>query len=89
MNTLHPEKHLYELASIYAAHRGYTINTLSLHIYGGGQRLNSVGNGSPKLTLKTWRDGLVWLDEHWPKDLEWPAHIWRPSCKGFRGMGER
>lgn len=67
------------LAATCAAHRNWSMNTVSLRAAGKGTYLADLLAGKVGITLARRDRILQWFSDHWPADLEWPRDIPRPS----------
>lgn len=68
-----------ELATTLAAHRNWSINTVSLRAAKKGTYLADLVAGRVGMTLARRDRIMLWFAENWAADLEWPADIPRPS----------
>ena len=68
---------LVTLAEAFREHRGIALSTVSTWIVNDGKRLPHLRDGGG-CTIKTYTHCMTWFSDHWPLDLEWPAHIPRP-----------
>jgi hypothetical protein len=67
------------LTEALAAHRNWSMNTVSLRAAGKGTYLADLLAGKVGITLARRDRILQWFADHWPEDLEWPRDIPRPS----------
>lgn len=68
---------LLQIASLYAAHRGLSVSTVSTYMGGSGDTLARLERGHDIMTRRAARF-LQWFSDHWPADLDWPPDIPRP-----------
>lgn len=70
---------LITLAETLAAHQGVTHFAISMRALGKGDFFKKLkDHGSDCRTLTAERL-LVWFNQNWPDDLEWPKAIARPA----------
>lgn len=68
-----------DLTNAVAAHRNWTVSTISLRASGRGSYFSDLFEDRVGMTLARRDRVLQWFADHWPDDLEWPRHIPRPS----------
>ena len=69
---------LVTLGTAYAAHKGYTLSTVSTYAAQSGSFLGRLQAGK-WCHINTYNRALNWFVENWPDDLQWPAGIPRPA----------
>lgn len=70
---------LISAAQTYAAHKRWSMNTVSLRAAGKGTYLADLLAGKVGITLARRDRILQWFADHWPEELEWPNDIPRPA----------
>lgn len=72
--------HLINLAGTLSRHIGRAEATISNKVAGNATLFDRLRKGHG-CTLKTAKNAVIWFDENWPEDLEWPSDIPRPISK--------
>lgn len=75
--------HLLRLTACYAQHTGRRETTVSRLATGSGMTIERLRNGAA-ITTRRLGASFVWLSDHWPEGLEWPADIPRPEANPNR-----
>lgn len=66
------------VAAAYVAADGRSESRISTLMFGNGQRLRSLRQGSGMLSDNL-EDALQWLSDRWPEGLAWPVEVSRPT----------
>lgn len=70
---------LITLAELLAAHRGVTHYAISMRALGKGDFFKKMIDLGHDCRTRTAERLLQWFSDNWESDLEWPAHIERPT----------
>lgn len=68
---------LVRLAETFAAHRGFTLSTVSTYAANDGKWVDGLKAGA-SCTLRKAAIVTQWFSDRWPADLDWPRDIPRP-----------
>lgn len=69
---------LVRLGTMYGAHLGLTIKTVSTYAANDGKWLSGLDDGLG-CTIRKANAVLCWFSNNWPVDLEWPRELARPA----------
>lgn len=73
-------EHLVHLLDAYTAHTNLKPSTVGVYTVNDGAFFPRLKGGGDCGT-RTFHRVLVWFDQNWPEDLEWPREIERPSLR--------
>lgn len=74
------KEQLIKLATVYCAHSGLSLSTVSTYAADGGGFFKGLLDGA-SCTIRKMDRVVDWFDRNWPEDLEWPLSTPRPSEK--------
>ncbi|MCZ4258258.1 hypothetical protein O4H53_22155 [Sulfitobacter sp. G21635-S1] len=71
---------LITLVTTYIAHAGGSEATISNKVTTNARLFSRLRSGKG-CNVSTFSSALIWFDENWPDDLQWPRDIPRPPKK--------